>query len=273
MSTYIYGIVASPHPSPPDGARTANGLNDLNAVNGANGASGANGLHGMDGIGDPPRPVRIVRRGALAALVSDAPGDLRPKQRDLLAHHHVLSEAGLLGAVLPMRFGSLAPDDEAVLTVLADRADHYAERLRALEGRVEYNVKASHNERVVLHQVLAENPELRAMVEANQLAGGGDQEQKLRLGEKVTATVRAREAGDADHVRRALEPTAEASCAGPEGTGWLADISFLVHRDAAAGFLSAVAELRVDQPHLDLRVRGPLPPYSFVDEEPTEPAG
>ncbi|MEU5996666.1 GvpL/GvpF family gas vesicle protein [Streptomyces sp. NPDC047197] len=269
MSTYIYGIVGSPHPSLPDGVRDLNGGDNGGNGNGGNG----NGVSGMDGIGEPPRPVRIVRRGRLAALVSDAPGDLKPKERDLVAHQNVLSEAGTRGAVLPMRFGSLAPDDEAVLAVLAERADHYAERLRALESRVEYNVKVSHNERAVLHQVLAENPELRAMVEVNQLAGGGSQEQKLRLGEKVAATVRAREASDADHVWRALEPTTEAVCAGPRETGWLADLSFLVHRDAAVGFLSAVAELRADQPHLDLRVRGPLPPYSFVEPGPVEPAG
>ncbi|GAA3143195.1 GvpL/GvpF family gas vesicle protein [Streptomyces rectiviolaceus] len=260
MSTYIYGIVGTPHPDLPD-------LPD--------GASGTDAVHGVNGIGEPPRPVRIVRRGELAALVSDAPGDLKPKRRDLLAHQDVLSEAASWGAVLPMRFGSLAPDDDAVLAVLADRADHFAERLRALEGRVEYNVKAAHNERAVLHQILAENPELRAMVEVNQLAGGGSHEQKLQLGEKVAATVRAREAGDADHVRRALEPTTEAVCAGPGETGWPADLSFLVHRDAAVGFLSAVAELRADQPHLDLQVRGSLPPYSFVDPgpDPAEPAG
>ncbi|MGW6059747.1 GvpL/GvpF family gas vesicle protein [Streptomyces sp. NPDC055189] len=238
MSTYIYGIVAGPHPDLPDG---------------------------MDGIGTPPLPVRIVRCGELAALVSDVPGDLRAGQRDLEAHHCVLTEAGALGAVLPMRFGSLAPDDGAVSTVLAERADHYAERLRALDGRVEYNVKASHNERAVLHQVLGENPELRAMVEASQLRSGGSHEQKLDLGAKVAATVRAREASDADHVRRALEPTTEAVRAGPEGEGRLTDLSFLVHRDSAGGFLCAVDELRADQPHLDLRVRGPLPPYSFVD--------
>lgn len=254
MSTYIYGIIGSGDATP--------------------GADGADRVTGTHGIGEPPRPVRIVRRGPLAALVSDAPGDLRPKERDLLAHQNVLSEAGAVwGAVLPMRFGSLAPDDDAVLTVLAERADHFAERLRALDSRVEYNVKASHNERAVLHQVLAENPELRALVEANQLAGGGSHEQKLRLGEKVAATVRAREASDADQLRRALEPTTEAVHAGPAGTDWLADLSFLVHRDAAVGFLSAVAELRADQPHLDLRVRGPLPPYSFVDPGPSEPAG
>ncbi|MFG2648658.1 GvpL/GvpF family gas vesicle protein [Streptomyces sp. NPDC048436] len=252
MSTYIYGIVGSSYPDPPDGTR---------------------------GIGEPPRPVRIVRCGELAALVSDAPADLRPTEAGLLAHQDVLSDAAALGAVLPMRFGSLAPDDEAALAVLAERADHYVERLRALDGKVEYNVRASHNERAVLHQVLAENPELRAMVEVDQLSGGGSPEQKLQLGERVSATVRAREAGDAVRVLRALEPTAEAVSAGPEGAaepegaGRLADISFLVHRDAALGFLSAVDELRSCEPHLDLRVRGPLPPYSFVDPGPAEPAG
>lgn len=267
MSTYIYGIVNSSYPNPPGDTR---------------------------GIGEPPRPIRIVRCGELAALVSDVPAGLRPSERELLAHQNALSDAAARGVVLPMRFGSLAPDDEAVLAVLAERAGHYAERLRALDGKVEYNVKASHNERAVLHQVLAENPDLRAMVEADQLSGCGSPEQKLRLGERVNATVRAREAGDAVRVLRALEPTAEAVSAGavsaepegPEGgtgtgpgpgptggTGWLADISFLVRRDAALGFLSAVDELRTGEPHLDLRVRGPLPPYSFVDPGPAEPAG
>ncbi|MFC8124969.1 GvpL/GvpF family gas vesicle protein [Streptomyces sp. NPDC057302] len=256
MSTYIYGIVPSPQPDPPH-------LQD-----GPRGTSGIDGIDGMAGIGEPPLPVRIVRRGALAALVSDAPADLEPhQQRDLLAHQNVLVEAGARGSVLPMRFGSLASDDEAVLAVLAQHADHYAERLRALERRVEYSVRASHNERAVLHQILAENPELRAMVDADQLAGcGGGHEQRLRLDERVAATIRARESSDADHVRRALEATTEAVRAGPEGTGWPADLSFLVHRDTAVGFLSAIAELRADQTHLDLRVRGPLPPYSFVDE-------
>ncbi|MEU7576967.1 GvpL/GvpF family gas vesicle protein [Streptomyces sp. NPDC041068] len=246
MSTYIYGIASSSHPALPDG---------------------------MEGIGRPACVVRVLKQGELAAIVSDAPDDLKPKRRDLLAHQNVLTEAGAAGAVLPMRFGSLAPDDEAVATVLGERADHYEERLRALDGKVEYNVKATHNEQAVLHQVLAENPELRAMVEANQRQGGGSYEQKLQLGEMVSSTVRAREASDAVEVRRALEPAAEAVGVGPEGTGWLANISFLVDRGSADGFLGAVDELRSTQPHLELRVHGPLPPYSFVDPGPAEPAG
>ncbi|MFE0171028.1 GvpL/GvpF family gas vesicle protein [Streptomyces sp. NPDC059002] len=246
MSTYIYGIASSSHPGLPEG---------------------------MEGIGEPARAVRVLKQGELAAIVGDAPDDLKPRRRDLLAHQNVLSEAGAAGAVLPMRFGSLAPDDESVVTVLADRAEHYEERLRTLDGKVEYNVKATHDEQAVLHQVLAENPELRALAVAGQRQGGGSYEQKLQLGEMVTNAVRAREASDAIEVRRALEPAAEAVGVGPEGTGWLANISFLVNRKSADGFLAAVDELRLTQPHLELRVHGPLPPYSFVDPGPAEPAG
>ncbi|MER6714469.1 MULTISPECIES: GvpL/GvpF family gas vesicle protein [unclassified Streptomyces] len=246
MSTYVYGIAASSHPGLPEG---------------------------MGGVGDPPRPVRILREGDLAAVVSEAPEGLRPKRKDLLAHQNVLSEAGAAGCVLPMRFGSVAPDDKSITGVLAERAEHYKERLRALDGRVEYNVKANHVEEAVLHQVMAENPEIRGLAEANRQAGGGSYDDKIRLGEMVAAAVKAREADDAAALQSVLEPVAEAVSVGPESTGWLANVSFLVDRESAENFLAAVEQARKDLPHLEVRVNGPLPPYSFVEPGPAEPAG
>ncbi|MFC8371708.1 MULTISPECIES: GvpL/GvpF family gas vesicle protein [unclassified Streptomyces] len=246
MSTYIYGITATSHPGLPEG---------------------------VSGVGDPPLPVRVLREGELAALVSDAPEGLRPKRRELLAHQNVLSEAGAAGCVLPMRFGSVAPDDDAVTGVLAERAEHYGERLRALDGRVEYNVKANHVEDAVLHHVMAGNPEIRALAEANRQSGGGSYEQKIQLGEMVAAAVKAKEAEDAVALERVLEPAADAVSVGPESTGWLANVSYLVKRETAAEFLEAVEQARKDLPHLEVRLNGPLPPYSFVEPGPAEPAG
>lgn len=245
MSTYVYGITASSHPALPKE---------------------------VGGVGEPPRPVRVLKEGQLAALVSDAPDGLRPKRRELLAHSAVLAEAGAAGCVLPMRFGSVAPDDDTVTGVLAERADHYKERLTALDGKVEYNVKATHAEEAVLHQVLAGNPEIRAMTEANRQAGGGSYDQRLRLGEMVVAAVKALEAEDATDVQHTLEPAADAVSLGPESSGWLANVSFLVGSDAVDTFLAAVEQLRQGHPHLELRVNGPLPPYSFVEPGPAEPA-
>ncbi|MFI5794233.1 GvpL/GvpF family gas vesicle protein [Streptomyces sp. NPDC051677] len=245
MSTYVYGIVASSHPALPDG---------------------------LAGVGDPQLPVRVLKEGELAAVVSDAPEGLRPKRRELLAHQNVLAETGAAGCVLPMRFGSVAPDDSSVTGVLAERAEHYVERLDALDGRVEYNVKASHVEEAVLHQVMADSPELRALAEANRQSGGGSYEQRLQLGEMVAAAVKAKEAEDAADVQQSLTPLAAATAVGPESTGWLVNVSFLVDRDSAAGFLEAAEELRKGRPHLEVRVNGPLPPYSFVDPGPADPA-
>ncbi|TLS41178.1 GvpL/GvpF family gas vesicle protein [Streptomyces montanus] len=245
MSTYVYGIAADTHPALPDG---------------------------MGGVGDPARPVRIVKEAGLAAIVSDAPEGLRPKRKELLAHQNVLAEAGAGGALLPMRFGSVALDDAAVTGVLGERAEHYKERLDALAGKVEYNVKASHNEEAALHRVMSQNPEIRALAEANRQAGGGSYEQRLRLGEMVASALKAREAEDAVDLQHTLEPAADAVSVGPESTGWLANLSFLVERESAEVFLTAVEQVRKGHPHLDVRVNGPLPPYSFVEPGPSEPA-
>ncbi|WP_395571285.1 GvpL/GvpF family gas vesicle protein [Streptomyces sp. BK79] len=244
MSTYVYGITAASHPALPEG---------------------------LTGVGDSE--VRILNAGELSAVVSDAPEGLRPKRRELLAHQNVLSEAGVAGCVLPMRFGSVAPDDGAVTGVLAERAEHYKERLGALDGRVEYNIKANHVEEAVLHHVMAENPDIRALAEANRKSGGGSYEDKIRLGEMVAAAVKGKEADDATALERALEPGADAVSVGPESTGWLANVSFLVSRDSAEEFLAAVERARTEMPHLEVRVNGPLPPYSFVEPGPAEPAG
>lgn len=175
MSTYVYGIIASTHPAVPE--------------------------H-LSGVGEGP--LRVLKAGDLAAVVSDAPEGLRPKRRELLAHQNVLGEVGAEGCVLPMRFGSVAPDDDAVTDVLTERAEHYKERLRALDGRVEYNVKANHVEEAVLHHVMAVNPEVRALAEANRKSNGGSYDDKIRLGEMVAGAVQG--AGGRGRRRRAARP-------------------------------------------------------------------
>ncbi|WP_028800052.1 GvpL/GvpF family gas vesicle protein [Streptomyces sp. 142MFCol3.1] len=245
MSTYVYGIADADHPSLPEG---------------------------MEGIGSPALTVRTVKGGGLAALVSDAPDNLRPKRRDLLAHQNVLSEAGGGGTVLPMRFGSVANDDDAVAAALEERAKHYQERLEALRDRVEYNVKVQHDEEAVLHAVMAGNPDVRALAQSNRDAGGGSHEDKLRLGEVVAKAVQAREVQDAEAVHAALEPHADAVSAAPDSTGWITNLSFLVDRASSEHLLTAIEQLQQAHPHLVFRLNGPLPPYSFVEPGPAAPA-
>ncbi|MFJ4776178.1 GvpL/GvpF family gas vesicle protein [Streptomyces sp. NPDC088762] len=239
MSTYVYGITRADRNLPAP----------------------------LEGIGEPPLPVRAVRSGKLVALVSDAPAELKAKRRDLLAHQRVVIQAGGGGPVLPLRFGGVSPDDDTVTSVLEQRQERYLERLAELEGKDEFNVKASHEEEAVLFAVVSADPELRSLHQANRAAGGGTHEQKLAFGERLARAVSVQEQTDAALVEETLRPYAAAMRHGPEGTGWLANLSFLVAREQRDKFLEAVRRLHEQHEHLRMQVTGPLPSYSFADAE------
>ncbi|MFI6527608.1 GvpL/GvpF family gas vesicle protein [Streptomyces uncialis] len=238
MSTYVYGVTRAAQPLP----------------------------SGLEGIGKPARPVRTVLSGALCALVSDAPEELKPRRRDLLAHQRVVTGAAADGPVLPFRFGGVSPDDDTVAAVLDEHQAHYLRRLELLEGKDEFNVKVDHDEETVLRVVLDTDPELRARHLANRAAGGGDQAEKLAFGELVARAVAQREGQDAAFVEQTLSPWAAGTRQGPPGSGRLANLSFLVERERREEFLAAVHRLSEEHAHLLVQVAGPLPAYSFTEE-------
>src|ERR671934_2999278 len=89
--------------------------------------------------GAPPgvagAPVRRIDAGGVAALVSPVEGDeLRATRRDLLSHSAVLEHAVAAGPVLPLRFGTVLRDEEAVAEELL-KARH--EELSTLLQRFE----------------------------------------------------------------------------------------------------------------------------------------
>ncbi|WP_406499711.1 GvpL/GvpF family gas vesicle protein [Streptomyces sp. NBC_00846] len=237
MAVYVYSIVLTTHPQR---------------------------LDGLDGVGDPPTTLRTVHTERLSAVVSDAPEELRPKRRDLGAHQAVQERLMADGTVLPLQFGFTTTDDDAVRAVLEDRADEFGERLRALEGCVEYHLKAAQDENALLRQILQESDEARELNEAIR-NGSGNPELPLALGELVSQEVQARQDQLAAGVLGALRGFArEERSSQATGNDFL-NVSFLVDRDNEKSFLSEeqglAKELGED---FDLRLLGPLPAYSFI---------
>ncbi|MFI5753077.1 GvpL/GvpF family gas vesicle protein [Streptomyces sp. NPDC051644] len=221
-------------------------------------------LEGLHGVGDPPTALRTVRTKMLSAVVSDAPEELRPKRRDLSAHQAVQEQLMADGTVLPLQFGFTTTDDDAVRAVLEDGTDKFSERLRALEGCVEYHLKAAQDEDALLRQILQESDEARELNEEIR-SGRSSPELPLALGELVSQEVQARQDRLAVAVLDALRGLArEERSSQPTGNDFL-NVSFLVKRDNEKTFLGAeqdiAKELGAD---FDLRLVGPLPAYSFV---------
>ncbi|MGW8973005.1 GvpL/GvpF family gas vesicle protein [Streptomyces platensis] len=237
MSVYVYSILATTHPQ---------------------------NLKGLHGVGDPPSDLRTVQSKQLSAVVSDAPEELRPKRRDLGAHQAVQERLMSDGTVLPLQFGFTTTDDEAVRAVLKERADEFAERLEALEGCVEYHLKAAQDEDALLRQILTESDQARQLNEQIR-SGNAAPELPLALGEMVSQEVQARQEQLAAGVLDALRGFArEESLSPPTGNDFLS-VSFLVEQDNEKSFLGAQRDLAKELGEdFDLRLLGPLPAYSFV---------
>ncbi|MEU0085233.1 GvpL/GvpF family gas vesicle protein [Streptomyces sp. NPDC006274] len=218
----------------------------------------------VEGVGDPPASVRKVAAGPLCAVVSDAPEGLRPKRRDVAAHQAVQERLMADGPILPLRFGLTAADDEAVREAVEKRTAEYAERLDALRGCTEYNLKARQEEEALLREILQESETARQL--NDEIRGGNaSPDLPVRLGELVAAEVQARQEALASGIVEALRPFArELSVSQPAGEDFV-NVSFLVAEDQEEAFLTtelSVANQLGDG--FEFRLNGPLPPYSFV---------
>ncbi len=238
MAVYVYAITSASHPLK---------LDDL------------------VGVGPDTPPLRVIRGGALSAVVSDAPDELRPKRRDVGAHQAVLTALTDQGPVLPMRFGLVAPDESVIAAELSNHEAEYQQRLRAVEGRVEFNLRADQDEDTVLREVLRSSPRVRQLQQSTQ-GGGGSLEDRIALGEAIAAEVTARHDQAGEQILRQLDPLANAQVRGEPTDEAFLNVSFLVERGLAEQFEAAarhVAEAHAEQ-GVRCRLYGPLPPYSFV---------
>ncbi|MGV9565350.1 GvpL/GvpF family gas vesicle protein [Streptomyces sp. NPDC003480] len=221
-------------------------------------------LDGIKGVGASPAELRAVRSDTLCAVVSEAPEDLSVARRDLEAHHEAQERLWADGTILPLSFGFVAPDEESVRAVLEERAGEYAQRLEELTGRAEFNVKGLQDEDAALRTVLEESEQARALNEATQ-GGGGTYQDRLALGQLVAEEVQSRQGALAGEVLAALRPLALEEKVAPPSQQYFVNASFLVEDERGEEFTRIGSELaeRLGE-GIEVRVRGPLPPYSFT---------
>lgn len=237
MPTYIYAITSAGHPLR---------------------------LDGLKGVGDPANELRTVCTDVLAAVVSDAPADLRAKRRDLVAHQGVQERLLSDGSALPMRFGLVGPDDDDVRQALQENEEAYAGRLEDVEGCLEYNLKAARDEDDLLREIVQDSSEARRLNERTR-ANPDAQSDKVALGELIAREVQVREEREASALVDRLAPYAVRHALAEPTKSHFLNVSFLVRRDEAATLAQEVdEESKARGDAYTLTLRGPLPPYSFV---------
>lgn len=224
---------------------------------------------GARGVGDPPAPVTTVTYERIAALVSEIPRD-KPLGRpeDLTAHAGLLDAAAAEVPVLPLRFGAVVSDEDAVVEeLLKANEDDFAAALDELEGKAEYVIKARYVEEAVLREILDENEELAQLRE--QVRGKSEdatRDQRIALGEQIGKAIEAKRATDTQRTVDALERLGvEISPREPTHEEEAVHLACLAETAKQDDLEAAVEELARDwEGRVEVRLLGPLAAYDFV---------
>jgi hypothetical protein len=120
------------------------------------------------GVGERPGSLRVVRSGALAALISevDMSGQLGSPD-DLRTHREILDATATEVPILPLRFGTVLASEDAVADeLLAAHHDEFAAALEQLEGRAEFQVKCCYVDEAAASEGVSREEGRRALIQA-----------------------------------------------------------------------------------------------------------
>lgn len=216
--------------------------------------------------------VRLVARGDLAVAVAEVDDDVELTEDDAARHLDVLIRLLRDGPVLPLAFGTLSPDDEAVAAEIIDpAADDLGLRLDAVDGYVEVRLDVLFDESAALQEVLRVDPELQDLAAQSRADAGLDT--RITLGEVVSARLTQWRQERVEQMLPALaghvDAVAELESREPLEQRW----TFLVRGERLAGLDAEVGRLRGGLgEHAAVEYVGPLPVYSFLQEQRVEPA-
>ncbi|MEU4317810.1 GvpL/GvpF family gas vesicle protein [Nocardia fluminea] len=221
------------------------------------------------GVGDPPGEVAVVRHGEIAALISTLTSD-RPlgTPQDLTAHAELLDGSATVAPVLPLRFGAVMTDTEAVESeLLAANEAEFRAALTELEGRGQFVIKGRYVEDTLLRELLEENAEAaRLREEIRDKPPDATRNARIALGELINQAIEAKRAEDTRTVvaeLERLEPLVnQRSPTDDEDAVHLAVLIELDRQPELEETLRGLAENWDDR--VEVNLLGPMAAYDFV---------
>jgi hypothetical protein len=210
--------------------------------------------------------VRLVESGDLAAAVGEIEEGSELREEDASRHLDILILLLRDGPVLPLAFGTLSPDEDAVRAeVLDPAAADLAQRLAAVDGYVETRLEIFFDEPTALREVMEADPDVRALAAETQ--GASSLDARIALGEAVSMRLTSWRQQQAEALLETLAPAVEdiveTESSEPLQQRW----AFLVRADALGRLDDAVGRLRSSlQNAAAVEYVGPLPVYSFLGQ-------
>lgn len=222
------------------------------------------------GIGERGDPVYTINHRRLAAVVSDSPMiEYDNTRRNMMAHTLVLEEVMEDFTLLPVRFGTIAPNAESVgERLLGQRYEEFTQLVGQMRDRVELGLKAFWYEEAVFEEVVRENDAIRKFRDS--LEGKSPDQtyyERIRLGEAVEKALSEKRTQDEERIMSRIRPHVYSSRSNKTiSERMVLNAAFLVDRPKEPTVDAAVDQL--DQEfgeRLMFKYVGPVAPYNFVN--------
>jgi hypothetical protein len=229
---------------------------------------------GPIGIGGRGDIVYKVPYQDIAAIVSRSPIVSYPVTKEnAIAHAKVLEKAGEEGTVLPVRFCTIADNEEMIVEmVLKPRYQEFIDSLRDMEGKVELGVRARWIDlNAIFGEVVEENEDIKSLKEA--LLSEEDKQKKyagtVKVGQMVQEELEEKRKREAEALMKALEPL---SLSWKENKVYgdmnIVNAAFLVAREKVGEFDQKILDLeKAYEGRKRLKYVSSSVPYNFVEIE------
>ena len=224
------------------------------------------------GIGGRGDKVYTIHQAGLVAVVSSSPIVKYPVTRDnMVAHQKVLEEVMKKFTLLPVRYCTIAEDEEKIKEkVLKARAEEFKDLLEKMKGKVELGVRAFWTDmEAIFTETIEENLPIRQLKDLlvketniqRQYAG------KIKIGQMVQKALEEKKKKEADELLEILKPLSldfrENRVLGDMN---LVNAAFLVAKEREPEFDQKMRDLeKVYGERKKLKYIGPVPPYNFVE--------
>ena len=220
------------------------------------------------GIGGRGDELHAVVLKDVAAVVSDAPlTRYRVSRENTLAHQKAIEAVMSRQPVLPVRFATIAEDEEKVRRILRAEYDSFKQLLVKVGDKVELGLKALFKESVIYARILAQHENIRALKEKIAcLPVEQTHYERVRIGQMVEEALQEEKQRVADDILSQLSPlAAEVKTNATYGELMMVNAAFFVPKGREAEFDRTVQEL--DEKYAQeasFKYVGTMPPFNFV---------
>lgn len=224
---------------------------------------------GTIGIGGRGDDVYTVSFQDIGAVVSKSPVKKYSVSREnLIPHERTIEEVMETHTVLPVRFCTIAKNEDKVRKILEKEYNRFKALLESLEKKKELGVKAIFKEEMIYRHILEQNDEIRKL--KDKLTGLPPEKthyQRMEIGKMVEiALVEERESCKAS-LLSLLSPLAiETKINKTYGEMMILNAAFLVHEKDEPIFDAKVNELAESKGDaVRFKYVGKIPPFNFVN--------